>query len=180
HEPVVGVDRDPETQLRERAERMLGERTRRSRLDVRGRAQLERDPPVPHIGGEPAEPDLTVRGDLHVVGDPHTVSEPFRTAVLNGLPNRRQAESLARVNGEMAIFGTHVLECVEISRGRVASLRSRNIETGDPGIAMPNGEFGDFRGARMLAHRTEQLARLDPVARGVRLAFTLRDAVADS
>src|SRR5689334_12194561 len=82
HEPVVGVDRDPELQVLQPADRVLGDGRGGAGLHVRRGAQLQRDALVPDVGGEPAE--LPVTGD--VVDDAYAVAEAVGAAPLDRLP----------------------------------------------------------------------------------------------
>ena len=120
HQPVVGVDRDPEAQPAQHADRVLGDRRAHAGVDVRGRAQLE--------AGRAGRGRTTARrpscsspgGAGDVVDDAHTVTEPLGAAVLHRLPDRRQPERLAGVDGGVEVLAHHVLERVEVA-GRAGS-----------------------------------------------------------
>ena len=70
------------------------------RLEVRRGAHLQRDPPVAHVGGEQAQPGSALGREVDVVDDPDAVAQAVGTAALDGLPDGRQAERLAGVDGE--------------------------------------------------------------------------------
>ncbi len=155
------------------------ERDRRGRggLQVAARAHLQGDALVPHVGGEPAQAHPTelqrrqrrrvvlvgldplgegraVDGD--VVDDPHPVPEPIRSAPLDGFPDRRQAEGLTRVDGEVEVLATEVLERVEVTGGRVARLGPGDVEARDALVAVADRELGDLGGLGSVPHRRQQ------------------------
>ena len=96
-----------------------------------------------------------------VVDDPHPVPEPVRAAPLDGLPDRRQAERLARVDGEVGVLALEVLERVEVTGRREARLGAGDVEAGDAAVAPRDGELGDLHRAGLVPHRGEQLADHD-------------------
>src|SRR5258708_26803247 len=101
---------------------MLLDRGRRARMDVRGRAHLERHAPIAHERGEPSQLDRAVVADVDVVDDPDPMTESLRAGELERLPDRRQSEGLAGVNRDVEVLATDVLEGVEIPRRRAAPL----------------------------------------------------------
>ncbi len=165
HQPVVGVDRDPEAERGEEPDRVLGDRRGGTRLHVGRRGELEGDPLVPHVRREPAEVGhaVVVHGD--VVDDPDPVPEPVGAAPLDRLPDRRQAEGLTGVDGEMEVLPLEVLERVEVAGRGEARLGPGDVEADDPGVAPLHGELGDLARPRLVPHRGEELAYDDPAAR---------------
>src|SRR5215207_1820408 len=91
---------------------------------VMGWSAIEAAAPVPHVGGQPAQPDfLEVRRqrrrrighewtavDLDVIDDAHAVPEPVRAAPLDRLPDARQPERLSGMDGEVRVLPAEVLE----------------------------------------------------------------------
>ena len=104
--------------------------------------------------------------DRDVVDDPHAVAEPVGAAPLDRLPDRRQPEGLAGVDGEVGVLALEVLERVEVPGGRVAGLGAGDVEAGHAAVAPGDGQLGDLHRARLVAHRGEQLADDDPAAGG--------------
>ena len=143
---------------------MLGDRRGGPGLDVGGRAHLERDPLVADVRREPAELDAPVLGHGDVVDDPDAVTEPVGAAPLDRLPDRRQAERLAGVDGEVEVLALEVLERVEVPGGRVARLRAGDVEAGDPAVPPGHRERRDLHGAGRVTHRGQELAYDDPAA----------------
>ena len=114
---IVAVDRHPETPSRD--SRPIGRwrsTVRRRSARWRPTAHLQRDALVAHVGGQPAEVRYAVGAGGHVVDDPHAVPEPVRAAPLDRLPDRRQPEPLAGVDGEVRVLP---LEVLDASRCRV-------------------------------------------------------------
>ena len=109
---------------------------------------------------------VAVVADVDVVDDADAVAEPVGAAPLDGLPDRRQPEGLARVDGEVGVLALEVLEGVEVAGGRVARLGARDVEADDAPVAVAAGELGDLQRARLVPHRGEQLADHDRVAAG--------------
>src|ERR1700733_13209028 len=115
HQPVVGVHGNPEPELAQQPERMGGNGRRRSSLHVRRWAHLQGDAPVPYVGRQRPQLDLTgARGYSDVVDDPDAMAEALGPAVLDGLPDRRQPEALTGVDGRVEVLPVHVLERVEV------------------------------------------------------------------
>src|SRR5262245_40472814 len=104
---------------------MLGDRRGGPGLHVGGRAELQRPPLGPDISRQSADP-LTPAGD--VVDDPYAVSEPVRPAPLQRLPDRGEPEALAGVDGEVEVLPLQILECVQMTGGRVTRLSAGDIE----------------------------------------------------
>ena len=132
---------------------MLGNRGRRARVHVRGRAHLERDPPVAHERREAPELDRAVLADVDVVDEPDAVAEALGATPLERLPDRRQPERLASVDRDVEVLPPDVLECVEVARRAVALLGPRDVEPDDAGVPPAHGALGDLDGSRCLAHR---------------------------
>src|SRR5919108_4713194 len=105
-------------------------------MDVRRRAQLERDPLVADQGGEAAETRVSV-GPLgrDVVHDADPVAESFRAADLERLPDRGKPEGLAGVDREVEVLAADVLEGVEVARRRKPRLGARDVEPDDAAVA---------------------------------------------
>ena len=140
-----------------------------SAIDVRGaglhvgvRAHLERDPHVPDVRRQPAELDGAVVVDGDVVDDPDAVAQPGGAAPLDGLPDRRQPERLAGVDGEVRVLALEVLEGVEVPGGRVARLRAGDVEAGDPAVPPGHGQLRDLARAGLVPHRGQQVPHRDP------------------
>ena len=147
------------TRKRRRRRRPIGcsaERGDGSGVHVRGRAHLERNPRVAHIGRQAAERGAAVWADHDVVDDADAVAEPLGVAPLDRLPDRGQAERLPGVQGGVEVLALHEMERVEVRRGRVARLGTGDVETGDPGVAIAHRELGDLIGACRLAHGCEK------------------------
>ena len=144
---------------------MLGDRRGSARLHVGRRGELERDPLVPHVRREPAEVGDAVVVDGDVVDDPDPVPEPVGAAPLDRLPDRRQSEGLAGVDGEVEVLPLEVLERVEVAGRGEARLGAGDVEADDPGVAPLHGELGDLARPRLVPHRGEELADDDPAAR---------------
>ena len=120
-------------------------------LHVGGRAHLQRDPLVADVRREPAELGRAVVGDGDVVDDPHAVAEPVGAAPLDRLPDRRQPEGLAGVDGEVGVLALEVLEGVEVPGGRVAGLGAGDVEADDAAVAPGDGQLGDLPRAGLAA-----------------------------
>ena len=127
-------------------DRVVGDRVDDARVDVGGRAQLERDAPVAHVGGEPAEVVLAV-DHLDVVDDAHPVAEALGAAPLHRLPDRRQPERLTGVDGGVEVLALHVLERIEVAGRRVAGLGARDVEAHDARITPAHRQLGDLQAA---------------------------------
>ena len=147
HQPVVGVDGDPEAQPAQQADRVLGDGVAHAGVDVRGGAHLERHPPVADERGQPAELDLAVGVDRDVVDDAHAVAEPLGAADLQRLPDRRQPEGLAGVDGDVGVGLGDGAEGVEVAARRVAGLAAGDVEADDALVAVAQGDLGDLLGA---------------------------------
>src|SRR5690349_9061227 len=113
---------------------MIGDGRAHAGADVGRRAQLERDAPVAHVGGEAAEV-LMAGWSAEVVDDADAVAQPFGTAPLQRLPDRRQAERLAGVDRGVEVLALHVLEGVEVSRRWVAGFGAGDVEADDARVA---------------------------------------------
>src|SRR5690242_19282818 len=142
HQPVVGVHRDAEGKLAEQPDRVLLDRHRGAGLHVGGGAHLQRDPAVPHVAGQPPEFHRALRGDPDVVHDAHPVPEALRAAPLQRLPDRREPEALAGVDGDVEVLPRHVLERVEMAAGWPARLRAGDVEPSHAPVPVPDREFG--------------------------------------
>src|SRR5690606_40373857 len=84
-----------------------------------------------------------VLGDGDVVDDPYAVAEAVGAAPLDGLPDGRQAEGLAGVDGEVGVLPLQVFEGVEVAGGRVAGFGAGDVAADDADVAVADGQFGD-------------------------------------
>lgn len=96
-----------------------------------------------------------------VVDDADAVTEPVGAAPLDGLPDRRKPERLARVDGEVGVLALEVLEGVEVPGGWVSRLRAGDVEADHPGVAVADRELGDLHAARLVTHGGQQHADAD-------------------
>ena len=104
-------------------------------------------------------------GGVDVVDDPHAVAEPVGAAPLERLPDRRQPERLAGVDGEVEVLPLQVLERVQVPGGRVAGLGAGDVEADHADVAVPHRQLGDLRRPGGVAHRGQQGADPDRRAR---------------
>ncbi len=132
-------------------------------VQVGRRAHLQRDAAVAHVGGEPAEHRVRRVGQVDVVDDAHAVAEPVGAAALDGLPDRRQPECLAGVDGEVRVLAAQVLERLEVQDRREAVLGAGDVEAGHAAVAVLDDQLGDLQPALRVPHRGEQLADDDRV-----------------
>jgi len=82
--------------------------------------------------------------------------EPLRPAELDGLPDRRQAERLARVDRDVEVLPLHVLERVQVPAGRPAGLRPGDVEPDHAQVTVTDGQLGDLQRPRRGSHRGDQ------------------------
>jgi hypothetical protein len=116
----------------EQADRVLGDRRRGPGLQVRRGAHLQRDPLVTHVRRQPAERDRPVRPATLTSSMMRTPwPEPVGAAPLQRLPDRRQPERLAGVDGEVLVLAPEVLEGVQVTGGREARLGAGDVEADD-------------------------------------------------
>ena len=152
HQPVVGVDRHPEAQPAQHPDRVLGDARAHARVDVGGRAQLERDAAVADVRRQTSELLLAApAGD--VVDEADAVSEAGGTAVLHGLPDAREAERLAGMDRRVEVLAHHVPERVEMAGRRVAGLGAGDVEADDARITPAHRQLGDLEALRRGSHR---------------------------
>ena len=150
------------TRNRSRFSRSIGCSARLARgagVDVRRRAHLERHPAVADEAGQAAEDDLAVGPALDVVDDADAVAEPLGAAELHRLPDRRQPEGLAGVDGDVVVGLGDVAEGVEVAGRRRARLAAGDVEADDAGVAVAQRQLGDLDGVGRGAHGAEQHAR---------------------
>src|SRR5690606_5764115 len=115
----------------------------------------------PYVRGLPAEAvRLLGLARVDVSHDAHAVAEPVRTAPLDGLPDRWEAERLAGVDREVEVLPLQVLERVQMPGRRIARLGAGDVEADHADVPEANGELGDLGGASGVAHGGEQ--RADP------------------
>ena len=132
HQPVVGVERDPEAQPPEQVDRVLPDRGGGAGVDVRGRAHLERDSPIADERRQPAQLHRAVVADVDVVDDPDAVAQPLGPAELERLPDRRQPERLAGVDRDVEVLAADVVEGVEVAGRRDSPPRARRCRSRRP------------------------------------------------
>src|SRR5215471_12894964 len=147
HQPVVGVHGDPERQLAQQPDRVLLDRRRGPGLDVRRRAHLQRDPPVPDIARQPAQRRHALRRDLDVIHDADPVAQALGAAPLERLPDGRQAEPFPGVDRDVEVLPRYVLERVEVAARRAAGLGPGDVEPDHSAVAVPHRELGDLQRA---------------------------------
>src|SRR5665811_852142 len=134
------------------------DRRGRSRLDVRRRAHLQWDPFVSNVRRQQAQLRGAVVGHRDVVDDPHPVPEPIRATPLERLPDRRQPERLAGMDGEVRVLPLEVLEGIKVPGGREPGLRARDVETDDPPVSVAHRKLGNLSRPRLVSHGGQQLA----------------------
>jgi hypothetical protein len=88
--------------------------------------------------------------------------EPLRAAELDGLPDRRQAERLPRVDRDVEVLPLHVLEGVQMTARRPARLRARDVEAHHAQVPVADGQLGDLQRPCRGPHAREQPADDDP------------------
>ena len=102
--------------------------------------------------------------DVDVVDDPHPVAEPVGAAPLHRLPDRRQPEGFAGMNGEMRVLPAQVLERIQVPGGRETRFSTGDVEPGDLLIAESDAQLGDLPGPRGMPHGGQQDSGPDRVA----------------
>src|SRR3546814_19346345 len=112
-----------------------------SGLHVRTRAQCQGNAHVTDVVRGPTQLCPTWHADVDVVNDPHAVAQPIRSAEGDGFVDRRQPESLTRVNREVGFRVTHVLERVEVPARWVSGLGAGDVETDNPAVPESHSEF---------------------------------------
>src|SRR4029078_6106030 len=103
---------------------------------------------------------VAVHGD--VVDDPDAVAEAVGAAPLDGLPDGRQAEGLAGVDGEVEVLPLEVLESVEVPGRREAGLGAGDVEADHSLVAPGDRARGALPRPRLVPHGGQQLAYDDP------------------
>ena len=156
---------------------MVGDGCGGAGLHIAGWTQLQRNPSVADVGCESAQLRLVWIGHVDVVHDANPVPESIGPAPLDGLPNRRQTERLARVDGEVRVLASQVLERIQMARGRETSFSPCDIEADDPAIAVLHRKFRDFLGVRGCPHRCQQHSDPDPPAVSYRASGAFVEAV---
>ncbi len=123
HEAVVGVERDAELLLKENFEGMLGEALCGAGLHVAKKADFERDSLVENVLGQVAQfHHFAVFRNSDVVNQACAMADAMRATILDGLPDRFFAKTLAGMNGNVEILALDVMEGVDVFFGRVATL----------------------------------------------------------
>src|SRR2546428_405343 len=103
-------------------------------------------------GGEP--PDYG-----HVLDEPNAVADPVRAAVLQRLPDRRRPEALARVNGDVEVLATAVLERREVRLRGMARFLAGDVEADHPALAVGDGQLRHLERVRRRKPPVADLAR---------------------
>ena len=107
--------------------------------------------------------------DRDVVDDAHAVAQALGAAPLERLPDGRQAERLAGVDGDVEVGAMDELERVEVAARREARLGPGDVEADDALVAVAHGQLGDLDRAGELAHGGDDGADDDgPAGRGRR------------
>ena len=150
-----------------------------SGLHIAGWTQLQWNPSVADVGCESAQLRLVWIGHVDVIHDANPVPESISPAPLDGFPNRRQTESLARVDGEVRILAPQILEGVQMARGRETGFSPGDIEADDPAISVLHREFRDLLGVRGCPHRRQQDSDPDPSTATYGASGALVEAVED-
>ena len=114
---------------------------RRPGVHVGRWAELKGDATVPDEGGQSAQVGLVVCVGRDVIHDSHAVAQTFGTAVLHGLPDRRRAERLAGVDGEVEVLPLQVLEGRQVQRWGVAGFAAGNIEAHHAAFPVPDRQL---------------------------------------
>ena len=105
---------------------------------------------------------------------------PSRSAPpLDRLPDRRQAEALPRVDREMGVLATQELKGVEVARGRVAGLRTRDVEARDAMVAVADRQLGDLRRLGGVTHGRQEGRDADLVTGGGRPGLAVAESRVD-
>src|SRR5215469_2437009 len=118
---------------------MIVNRGRCARLYVRGRAHFQRDPAVPDVAGQAPQRGPARGVERDVVDDPDAVAEALGTAPLHGLPDRRQAVTLASVDRDVEVLALDVLEGVKVAAWAVPGFRAGDVKTNHPVVAIAHG-----------------------------------------
>ena len=149
---------------------MVSDGGHRAGVHVGGGTQLQRDAPVAHDAGQPAEVVAAVVSGGDVVADAYAVAKAFGPAKLDGLPDGRQAEGLAGVDGDVTVAAMHGLERIEMAGRGKACLGAGDVEADHPQVAMAQGQLCDLRTTGLVAHGGEQRAHGERLTAG-RLAL---------
>ena len=96
------------------------------------------------------------------------MAETVGAAPLQRLPDRRQPERLAGVNGEVRILAAQIFERVQVTGGRETGFRAGDVEAGDLVIAKLHRQIGDLPGSRRVAHGGQQSTDADRISGGRR------------
>jgi hypothetical protein len=137
-------------------------------VNVGGWAHLERHAAVPHERGEATQLHRAVVPDPDVVDDPDAVTESLGTAELERLPDRREAERFAGVDGDVEVLAADDVERVEVAGGPVPGLGPRDVEAHHARVTPADGALGDLDRAGSLAHRRDDGLHDDGPAGGGR------------
>jgi hypothetical protein len=93
---------------------MVGDCGHHTGVHIRRGAQLEWHAAVTYECSETAEA-FTVWPRLDVIDYAHPMAKACRTAVLEGLPDARQTECLASMNGGVKVLPLHELKSIEVA-----------------------------------------------------------------
>ena len=102
---------------------------------------------------------------VDVVDDAHAVAQPLGAAPLERLPDGRQPERLAGVDGHVEVGAVDELERVEVAAGREARLGPGDVEADHALVAVADRQLGDLHRTRELAHGGDDGADDDRAAR---------------
>src|SRR4051794_37608532 len=123
---------------------MLLDRAHGPGVYVRGRAHLEGNALITHVGREPAHRQLPIVGHGYVIDDAHPVAQSVRATPLQRLPDRREAERFAGMDRQVEVCLVDQVEGIEIARRRVSGLGPGYVEANDALVAVTDGELGDL------------------------------------
>ncbi len=145
-------------------------------VHVGRRTHFEGDTTVANVVRETTEAVVAVLL-VNVVGNAYPVTQALGVAELHGLPDRRETEVFARVNGEMKVFALDEVKCAQVLGRWKTILGSGNVKAADAFVAKVNGQLCDGLAERRLAHSGEQRANDDAVALVGRLFHPQRETV---
>ena len=115
------------------ADRVCGDRRRRSDVSVRRGAEFERDLSFADVGGERAE---NVAGS-DVISDAEPVADPVGAARVDGFPDGGQTVCLSGVDGERKPVATQQVEGFEVLGRWIPGLGAGDVEPDHPPVPVP-------------------------------------------
>src|SRR5580704_17434632 len=152
HEPVIGVERNPEFLLIENLERMLIEAWRGAGVYVAQQADFERNTLVEYILGEVAELDRFAVRDRDVVDQTRTVADAVRAAILNRLPHGFLSVTLARVDRNVEVLALDVVKRIHVLFRRISAFLAGKVEADHSALAKIDGQFRHLKRDVRIAH----------------------------